>query len=126
MSGPEPTGEGRFSPAVLRLAAEHRIDLKAVPGTGMNGRITRKDVTQFIERGGAAPAPASAAGAPVSASPAPVPSTPAPGALSPTAPAPATAPTPPAATDPATVAPTPARAPAVAGEDEEIIKPSAT
>jgi len=32
------------SPAVLRLAAEHGIDLEAVPGTGAGGRVTLRDV----------------------------------------------------------------------------------
>jgi 2-oxoisovalerate dehydrogenase E2 component (dihydrolipoyl transacylase) len=126
-AGPEPAGEGRFSPAVLRLAAEHRIDLKAVPGTGMNGRITRKDVMQFIERGGPPSAPASAAGEPVPAAPEPARSTSVPQTPSPSAAAASVAaPTPPAAPAPASVAPTPSRAPAAAGDDEEIIKPSAT
>lgn len=44
----------RYSPAVQTLAAEHRIDLSAVPGTGLGGRITRKDVLTFLENGGTA------------------------------------------------------------------------
>ncbi len=47
------TGNGRYSPLVLRLASEHHIDLAQVKGTGMGGRITRKDVLAFIEKGGA-------------------------------------------------------------------------
>ncbi|ANS74914.1 branched-chain alpha-keto acid dehydrogenase subunit E2 [Paenibacillus yonginensis] len=43
----------RYSPAVQTLAAEHGIDLQQVAGTGMGGRITRKDVLASIERGGA-------------------------------------------------------------------------
>ncbi|AIQ48299.1 branched-chain alpha-keto acid dehydrogenase subunit E2 [Paenibacillus sp. FSL R7-0273] len=43
----------RYSPAVQTLAAEHRIDLSAVPGTGLGGRITRKDVLAYLENGGA-------------------------------------------------------------------------
>src|SRR5690625_2334087 len=41
----------RFSPAVVRLASEHNIDLSLVKGTGLGGRITRKDVLQVIEEG---------------------------------------------------------------------------
>jgi 2-oxoisovalerate dehydrogenase E2 component (dihydrolipoyl transacylase) len=41
----------RYSPAVLRLAQEHDIDLEQVNGTGAGGRITRKDLLQLIERG---------------------------------------------------------------------------
>jgi 2-oxoisovalerate dehydrogenase E2 component (dihydrolipoyl transacylase) len=68
---PEPvrpaSGEGpagRYSPAVLSLAREHGIDLSQVKGTGIEGRITRKDVLAFVAaRGAAAP------GAPISARP---------------------------------------------------------
>jgi pyruvate/2-oxoglutarate dehydrogenase complex dihydrolipoamide acyltransferase (E2) component len=42
---------GLISPVVARLAAEHGIDLTQVPGTGAGGRITKKDVQQFIEAG---------------------------------------------------------------------------
>ena len=38
----------RYSPAVQQLAFEHHIDLHQVIGTGMEGRITRKDVLQYI------------------------------------------------------------------------------
>jgi 2-oxoisovalerate dehydrogenase E2 component (dihydrolipoyl transacylase) len=43
--------KGRYSPAVLRLAQEHNIDLEQVQGTGMGGRITRKDLLKLIESG---------------------------------------------------------------------------
>lgn len=42
----------------MRLAQEHGIDLSLVQGTGLGGRITRKDVERFIASGGAAAAPA--------------------------------------------------------------------
>ncbi|MCH7625980.1 MAG: 2-oxo acid dehydrogenase subunit E2 [Chloroflexi bacterium] len=45
----------RYSPAVLRLAEEHAVNLDNVPGTGLSGRITRKDVQQHIDSGEAAP-----------------------------------------------------------------------
>lgn len=41
----------RYSPAVLRLAQEHDIDLEKVNGTGAGGRITRKDLMKLIESG---------------------------------------------------------------------------
>lgn len=54
----------RHSPAVLKLAAEHSIDLSRLQGTGLGGRITRKDVLLAAENGtagfAAAVAPASA------------------------------------------------------------------
>ncbi|WP_150270836.1 dihydrolipoamide acetyltransferase family protein [Paenibacillus tepidiphilus] len=61
----------RYSPAVQTLAAQHGIDLTAVPGTGLGGRITRKDVLAFLDSGAAA-APAPGAAAPNAAA-APVP-----------------------------------------------------
>ncbi|GAB6990388.1 dihydrolipoamide acetyltransferase family protein [Paenibacillus pini] len=39
----------RYSPAVQTLAAEHNVNLQAVQGTGMGGRITRKDVLAYVE-----------------------------------------------------------------------------
>lgn len=41
----------RYSPAVRRLADDHEIDLRQVIGSGMGGRITRKDVLDYLERG---------------------------------------------------------------------------
>ena len=48
---PERTKKMRYSPAVLKLSQEHGIDLNQVSGTGLEGRITRKDVLKFIEKG---------------------------------------------------------------------------
>lgn len=39
----------RHSPAVQRLADEHGIDLQQIDGTGINGRVTRKDVLAYLE-----------------------------------------------------------------------------
>ena len=39
----------RYSPAVQRLADERGIDLEQVEGTGINGRVTRKDVLAYVE-----------------------------------------------------------------------------
>ena len=41
----------RTSPAVRRLAREHRIDLAAVRGTGDNGRITANDILAAAKAG---------------------------------------------------------------------------
>ena len=43
--------KNRYSPAVLRLAQEHGIDLETLQGTGREGRITRKDVLRYLEEG---------------------------------------------------------------------------
>jgi 2-oxoisovalerate dehydrogenase E2 component (dihydrolipoyl transacylase) len=40
---------GRFSPVVVRLAAQHRIDLASVRGTGIGGRVTKQDVLAAAE-----------------------------------------------------------------------------
>jgi pyruvate dehydrogenase E2 component (dihydrolipoamide acetyltransferase) len=42
----------RSSPLVRRIAKEHNIDLRLVPGTGSNGRINKTDILRFIEDGG--------------------------------------------------------------------------
>jgi 2-oxoisovalerate dehydrogenase E2 component (dihydrolipoyl transacylase) len=47
----EKTKQMRFSPAVLKLSQEHGVDLNQVSGTGLDGRITRKDVLKIIENG---------------------------------------------------------------------------
>lgn len=39
----------RYSPAVLRLADERDVDLNLIQGTGLNGRVTLKDVRTFLE-----------------------------------------------------------------------------
>ena len=46
-----PAGAGRFSPAVLKMAGEHGIDLSLVEGSGKEGRITRKDLQKIIDSG---------------------------------------------------------------------------
>jgi len=48
---PDQSMKKRYSPAVLKLAAEHGIDLERLDGTGTGGRITRKDVLRAIENG---------------------------------------------------------------------------
>lgn len=43
--------KARYSPAVLRIAQEYDIDLVQVNGTGLDGRITRKDLQKLIDAG---------------------------------------------------------------------------
>jgi 2-oxoisovalerate dehydrogenase E2 component (dihydrolipoyl transacylase) len=45
----EPLAKARYSPAVLRLAELHNADLAQIKGTGINGRVSRKDVQAYIE-----------------------------------------------------------------------------
>ena len=39
----------RYSPVVLRMAAEHGIDLSLIPGTGIGGRISKRDINRYLE-----------------------------------------------------------------------------
>lgn len=60
------------APATRARARELGLDLRAVPGTGPNGRITRTDLDTYVAGGGAAVAPAAKpAGAPAVAPAAP-------------------------------------------------------
>ncbi|HSS93150.1 MAG TPA: dihydrolipoamide acetyltransferase family protein [Candidatus Dormibacteraeota bacterium] len=49
-------GEHRYSPAVQMVASERGVDLATVQGTGIGGRVTKKDVEQFAAAAKAAPA----------------------------------------------------------------------
>ncbi len=61
----EAGGSRRFSPVVLKIAAEEGIDLSRVPGTGIGGRVSKRDLQRYLDslrKGGvpgaaAAPAP---------------------------------------------------------------------
>jgi pyruvate/2-oxoglutarate dehydrogenase complex dihydrolipoamide acyltransferase (E2) component len=50
-------GPRRYSPVVMRIAAEHGIDLEQVEGTGRDGRVRKQDVLAFVESGGSAAEP---------------------------------------------------------------------
>jgi pyruvate dehydrogenase E2 component (dihydrolipoyllysine-residue acetyltransferase) len=65
----------RLSPAVRRLAAEYQLDLAAVSGSGRNGRITRRNVLEFIHARQGAPAQTAVA-TPAAARPTPAPAAP--------------------------------------------------
>ena len=45
---PMSNGDIRATPVVRKLAAEHGVDLERVQGTGLNGRVTRQDVEQYV------------------------------------------------------------------------------
>jgi pyruvate dehydrogenase E2 component (dihydrolipoamide acetyltransferase) len=90
---PSTNGKTFVSPVVAKIASEHGVDPSQVQGTGRGGRVTKKDILNFIESGGQAAPPAAPPAppeAPKAPAPAPVPA-PAP------APATATAPAPPVA-----------------------------
>jgi pyruvate dehydrogenase E2 component (dihydrolipoamide acetyltransferase) len=54
------SGHSFISPVVARIAAEHNVDPSRVAGSGRGGRVTKKDILDFIEGGAQAPAPAPA------------------------------------------------------------------
>jgi 2-oxoisovalerate dehydrogenase E2 component (dihydrolipoyl transacylase) len=54
------TGEHRYSPAVQMQAEELKVDLSKVTGTGIGGRVTKKDVQDFAAQAKAAPPAATA------------------------------------------------------------------
>jgi 2-oxoglutarate dehydrogenase E2 component (dihydrolipoamide succinyltransferase) len=78
-----PTAPGtlRSSPLVRRIAHDYRVDLTQVRGTGLGGRISKKDILAYVEqRKSAAAARTAAAGQPLVQ--------PTPAAVQPTPPAP--------------------------------------
>jgi pyruvate/2-oxoglutarate dehydrogenase complex dihydrolipoamide acyltransferase (E2) component len=46
------SGARRYSPVVMRIAAEHDIDLEQIEGTGRGGRVRKQDVLAYMESGG--------------------------------------------------------------------------
>ena len=58
----EAGGPRRFSPVVLKMAAEEGIDLSRVPGTGIGGRVSKRDLQRYLDslRKGAVPGTAAA------------------------------------------------------------------
>jgi pyruvate/2-oxoglutarate dehydrogenase complex dihydrolipoamide acyltransferase (E2) component len=50
-SGEAPANGSRFvSPVVARMAAEHGLDLNIIKGTGIGGRVSKKDVERFLAK----------------------------------------------------------------------------
>ncbi|HEV2498215.1 MAG TPA: dihydrolipoamide acetyltransferase family protein [Terriglobia bacterium] len=60
---PQEAQKVRSSPLVRKMAQEHEIDLGRIEGTGLGGRITKKDILDYLARpaGGAAAQPESKA-----------------------------------------------------------------
>jgi len=69
----EQLGQLRSSPLVRRIARENNLNLTALSGkgTGINGRITKRDILSYLEQGVPAPQPVTAV--PGSAAPTPAP-----------------------------------------------------
>jgi pyruvate dehydrogenase E2 component (dihydrolipoamide acetyltransferase) len=58
----------RSTPLVRKMAAEHNLDLSAIPGSGLAGRVTKNDILSYLETGPApevAEAPRAPTAAPV-------------------------------------------------------------
>ena len=53
-----PSGGAFLSPVVRRIAEEHGVDPGQVRGTGAGGRVSKKDMLEYVRRGGAPAAPA--------------------------------------------------------------------
>jgi len=56
----------KSSPVVRKIAAEHGVDISQLQGSGISGRVTKKDILAYVESGAskqAGPASPSAAGA---------------------------------------------------------------
>jgi len=49
----------RSSPLVRKIAAEHGVDITSLQGSGIAGRVTKKDILGFIESGAPTPVAAS-------------------------------------------------------------------
>ncbi|HEY4902674.1 MAG TPA: 2-oxoglutarate dehydrogenase, E2 component, dihydrolipoamide succinyltransferase [Candidatus Sulfotelmatobacter sp.] len=59
--------ETRSSPLVRKIAREHGVNLSQLSGTGLGGRITKQDITSFIEKQPAAPTSSTSAAPPPAA-----------------------------------------------------------
>ena len=50
----------RSTPLVRKMAAEHQVDISAIAGSGHAGRVTKKDLLEYVESGAKSVAPAPA------------------------------------------------------------------
>src|SRR5688572_14460056 len=101
--------QSRSSPVVRKIAAEHNVDIRQVPGTGIAGRVTKQDILGHLEGRPGEAAPPTAAAAPATSA------QPQPAAAPPRVPSAAPAPAP----QPAPAAPP--RPPSPAGTRVEIV-----
>jgi 2-oxoglutarate dehydrogenase E2 component (dihydrolipoamide succinyltransferase) len=81
-TAPTAPAEARSSPLVRRIAHDYHVDLTQVRGTGLGGRISKKDILAYVEQRQSAAAGRSAAAREPLVQPPPAPVQPAP--LSPT------------------------------------------
>src|SRR5437867_3507493 len=57
----------KSTPLVRKIAAEHRVDISRIPGSGYAGRVTKQDILGYIERAPTAPIPRPQAPSPAGA-----------------------------------------------------------
>lgn len=71
--GPGGTFEERIrtksSPLVRRIAAEHGVEISQLTGSGIAGRVTKRDLVGFLESGASVPAPSNGGHGAVAAAP---------------------------------------------------------
>ncbi|HUL48795.1 MAG TPA: 2-oxoglutarate dehydrogenase, E2 component, dihydrolipoamide succinyltransferase [Gemmatimonadales bacterium] len=61
----------KSTPLVRKIAAEHHVDIGAIPGSGLGGRVTKQDILSFIDQRATRPTAVSpAAVSPAAVSPA--------------------------------------------------------
>src|SRR5215207_4527421 len=56
-SGSGSRSSRRYSPVVMRMAAEHDLDLEKIEGSGRGGRVRKQDVLAYLENGASKEAP---------------------------------------------------------------------
>ena len=71
----------KSTPLVRKMAAEHQVDISAIAGTGLSGRVTKNDILSYIEGGevgkrGSGEAQAARAGATTTSPPPRLPASP--------------------------------------------------
>ena len=52
----------KSSPLVRRIARDHDVDIRQIQGTGISGRVTKRDILGYLESGAPKQAPAPSAG----------------------------------------------------------------
>jgi pyruvate dehydrogenase E2 component (dihydrolipoamide acetyltransferase) len=52
----------KSTPLVRKMAAEHKVDISAIPGTGLSGRVTKNDILGYLESGEAGRMPSGRVG----------------------------------------------------------------
>jgi len=54
--GPDDQRRAKSSPLVRKIAKEHNVDIRDIPGSGIGGRVTKHDILGFLDHRPASPA----------------------------------------------------------------------